>query len=614
MRDCGKQIVRIALTSCLIMAAGIYSFSQISPGPLSKAHTHLEGINNCTACHTLGEKVSNQKCLECHEFLKSRVDKKLGFHSSREVKGKDCFKCHSDHHGLKFEMIRFDEDLFDHDLSGYKLEGAHKEVDCNECHKDDNIIDYEIADKEYTYLGLTTECLLCHEDEHKNTLPANCSKCHTFDAFIPASLFDHDDSNFPLLGEHKKIDCAGCHQPDVAGIDEGYIYRGLKFSSCESCHSDVHDDRLGSNCIACHTERSFRSFSGGKNFKHNQTRFPLRGKHKRAACKECHEIGKSYTTVFNDYWQSDFNECITCHEDIHEGKFGTDCRQCHNENSFNVEAMSKDFNHGMTEFPLEGKHVNVDCKSCHGSSMTESLPHSLCLDCHDDFHEGQLKIEGQTRDCQDCHNVYGFDQVLYSFEDHAETQFPLEGAHLATPCFLCHLDEKDEWRFELAHENCTDCHEDIHEGKIDGEYLDSGNCLGCHAVDAWDLISFDHNRTQFELIGAHQEVRCAKCHIDESGQSFKESQLFTGISSECSTCHQDSHRGQFAEGNVTDCRRCHDENAWVPSHFDHDSAAFVLDGAHINVDCGKCHIPTIENGVKFVNFSMTSYECIDCHQ
>ena len=37
--------------------------AQISPGDLATVHAHLEGMANCTLCHTLGAKVSNENAL-----------------------------------------------------------------------------------------------------------------------------------------------------------------------------------------------------------------------------------------------------------------------------------------------------------------------------------------------------------------------------------------------------------------------------------------------------------------------------------------------------------------------------------------------------------------------
>ena len=92
--------------------------AQISPGKLSESHAHLEGLSNCTKCHVLGEKVSDEKCLDCHEEIAARIKDQKGYHffgggSSR----KECIKCHSDHHGRNFKMIHFDADEFDHSLS-----------------------------------------------------------------------------------------------------------------------------------------------------------------------------------------------------------------------------------------------------------------------------------------------------------------------------------------------------------------------------------------------------------------------------------------------------------------------------------------------------------------
>ena len=103
--------------------------AQISPGDLSKPHAELEGMMNCTECHVLGGNVSNEKCLDCHKELNSRISQNKGYHTSSEVSNKNCASCHSDHHGRKFEMIRFNEDEFEHQLTGYELTGKHIKTD-----------------------------------------------------------------------------------------------------------------------------------------------------------------------------------------------------------------------------------------------------------------------------------------------------------------------------------------------------------------------------------------------------------------------------------------------------------------------------------------------------
>ena len=98
----------------MLFIFSLNSFCQLSPGKLSKSHSKLEGITNCTQCHLIGDKVSNQKCLTCHKDLNLQITKNKGFHSSPQNKNKECIECHSEHHGLNFEMVRFDKKTFNH--------------------------------------------------------------------------------------------------------------------------------------------------------------------------------------------------------------------------------------------------------------------------------------------------------------------------------------------------------------------------------------------------------------------------------------------------------------------------------------------------------------------
>jgi uncharacterized paraquat-inducible protein A len=74
------RIFRYIPILLLILTIGFVNplFSQISPGELSQAHAHLEGMSKCTQCHTLGDKVSNIKCLACQTEIKERIDQQKG--------------------------------------------------------------------------------------------------------------------------------------------------------------------------------------------------------------------------------------------------------------------------------------------------------------------------------------------------------------------------------------------------------------------------------------------------------------------------------------------------------------------------------------------------------
>lgn len=207
-----NKILKKLTYICVLLIAPWGLFAQISPGDLSQAHEKLEGLSNCTQCHVLGEKVTNEKCLACHDEIKKLLTKGEGYHASVDVKGKDCFTCHSEHHGRSFQLIRLDKTSFDHDLTGYKLEGKHKVMKCADCHQLKNIEQTSLQKRERTFLGLEQRCLSCHEDYHQKTLPADCASCHGFDSFKPAAKFDHQQTAFTLKGKHQQVDCEKCHQ------------------------------------------------------------------------------------------------------------------------------------------------------------------------------------------------------------------------------------------------------------------------------------------------------------------------------------------------------------------------------------------------------------------
>ena len=523
-------------TTLLLMFTAVLAKAQISPGDLATPHDELEGMMNCTKCHVLGGKVANEKCLDCHIELKTCIDQNKGYHVSTEVKNKDCATCHSDHHGRNFELIRFNENEFQHQLTGYELTGKHNKIDCRDCHQPDLITNEELKKNENTFLGLNKECLACHEDVHQKTLSSDCASCHDTNAFSPPGNFNHNTADFALVGKHRNVDCIDCH----------------------------------------HKEKR-----NGKDFQR--------------------------------FVDIPFQQCTDCHRDVHENKFGNNCAECHNENSFSVAGASKNFNHTMTGFALEGKHRSVDCKQCHVSSFTTPLPHNRCASCHSDYHNREFVKNSVNPDCAECHNVNGFNSSIFTIERHNQSEFPLEGAHLATPCFACHQ-QSSKWRFKNIGERCMDCHTDVHYGFIDEKYYPQQSCESCHSVTRWVDNRFDHNLTEFPLIGAHAKQACMTCHGTEEPPVISRYENFLNLSMACATCHQDEHRGQFEQGGATDCRECHGFETWASIEFDHDKTAFKLDGKHIEVDCTGCHKKTEVRGEVYTLYKIRKFECRNCHQ
>lgn len=609
-----KQIsVRRYLGSVVWLLISTAASAQLSPGELFKGHSHLEGNFNCTQCHTIGEKVSNEKCLNCHTEIKKRVDQHKGYHATPEVSSKSCFQCHSDHHGKNFQIIRFSEKDFNHGKTGYVLTGKHAAQDCKACHKSAFIEDPELRKKKFTYLGLSTACVGCHRDVHQGTLSDQCAQCHQTESFKPANLFEHQKTRFPLLGKHRAVDCKSCHtNRQVADVNK-VIFEIKLFQQCNHCHDNPHVKSVHA-CQECHTEESFNKFAGQKKFNHQRTDFVLKGKHKSIACASCHQLQKSPIALFQDYAGRQNLACNDCHKDVHEGKFGLDCRQCHSEEGFTLNQNLERFDHRLTSFPLEGKHMGLDCKKCHKTNLKDPLPYQTCTSCHLDQHERVFKRPGVESDCRDCHAVDGFNSSSYGLEDHVFSKFPLEGAHLATPCASCHI-KQQQWVFRNLGNQCIDCHVDPHIGLLSEKYYPEKNCQHCHLMDDWQSIQFDHGQTRFPLTGKHSAQACGECHAKKDNLVGKHQILFVNLPLECNGCHKDIHGGQFNENQgITHCENCHTSDDWNPTRFDHDKTKFKLEGKHLQIACITCHKTFIDPENKVRNYQLNKHQCNDCHQ
>jgi hypothetical protein len=528
-----KALIKSGLTVILLMSFAVMS-AQLSPGDLSNAHAQFEGLSNCTQCHVLGNKVSNDKCLACHTEILNRVNVQKGYHSSVDVKGKQCLTCHSEHNGKNFQLIRFDPTKFDHNITGYTLSTPHAKQDCKVCHNVKYIADAKIKAKKSSYLGLNQECLTCHADYHLRTLSTTCLTCHVPESFKPASKFNHDNARFKLAGKHKAVDCLKCHKVTVNDGKKFQQFRGIEYINCASCHKDPH-----------------------------------------------------------------------------QNKFGQNCRQCHSEESFKVVSGDAKFDHNKTNYKLEEKHLIVNCKACHKTKFTDPLKHQFCTDCHADYHNKQFVKNGVSSDCSQCHSVKGFSQFTFTIESHNLARFPLQGSHLAAPCYDCHK-KQDKWSFRNIGINCSDCHADIHKTYIESKYYPEANCKVCHTESKWTNVTFDHAKTDFPLTGAHAGKNCRSCHFKKDPEGIVR-QKFSGLPKNCSSCHIDNHFKQFDVNGVTDCTACHGTENWKASKFNHDNTLFKLDGKHVNVACAKCHKPTHEGSNIYVRYKIKEFKCESCH-
>ncbi len=622
---------------CLfIFFSSVAAHAQISPGPLSRPHQSLNGSTNCATCHKFGGQAA-LKCVSCHTEIGARISAHRGLHATYNIpagSSQECARCHSEHNGEDFPLVKWDTRTFNHKETGYLLEGKHAGLACSKCHISTHISPQERAsiktkDLNRTFLGLTAACLTCHEDQHKGRLGANCQSCHNFQDWksVNVGQFDHSRTRYPLTGMHAQVQCAKCH---TNGADGKPQYAGIPFNQCSDCHKDPHRGSFPQGCQTCHNTSGWKRVSlqsVGLRFDHSKTKFPLEGKHASVACGQCHANADFKKTI-------PFAKCADCHKDEHNGQFakrsdGGECSSCHNVQGWRPSLFTGK-EHALTAYPLQGGHARLQCTQCHvpkGKDTLFKIKFERCTDCHTDRHAGQFAAAPYFNACDRCHNVEAYKPSTFSLAKHKETRFVLTGGHLAIPCAECHKESaefqpKPAVVYHWTNLNCTSCHSDPHKGQFrdrmqmvraDGK---AAGCEACHTTKSWkELSGFDHSKTKFPLLGAHRATACVDCHKPPNLETNLLNVDFKAAPTQCEDCHEDIHGKQFAKADVTRCAECHNSMKWKPSLFDHEKRTeFPLRGAHQNVRCAECHKLTKFVGAKTVLFyKPTPKDCATCH-
>jgi hypothetical protein len=249
------------------------------------------------------------------------------------------------------------------------------------------------------------------------------------------------------------------------------------------------------------------------------------------------------------------------------------------------------------------------------------MAHARCSDCHADAHDGQLARRADGGRCESCHDVDGFRPARFGLDEHARTDYPLAGGHLAVACDRCHRATvpssrkagKATVQLRFASTRCRDCHRDPHEGGVN-RLVAEGGCESCHQVTSWRTVAFDHAQTKYPLTGRHTLVACDGCHRATGGATSPAALRFAGVSQSCEGCHLDPHRGQFDGRGATGCGRCHTTDDLRATGFDHDrDSAYRLDGAHARLECAACHRRETAGAESFVRYRPLPTTCSGCH-
>jgi hypothetical protein len=435
--------------------------------------------------------------------------------------------------------------------------------------------------------------------------------------------FQHATTGFNLEGKHAALDCMQCHNTQRIVAAERSLLKNPAHSflglsrTCTSCHEDKHKGQLGANCLQCHGEQTWKP-----RFDHAKTRYPLTGDHLQVRCESCHTPGPDGAIRYTGLR---FDRCSACHSDPHKAAFAQQtCESCHSTGGWKQTSFVARFDHGKTGFPLLGKHLQVGCQSCHrAADFKTPIAHDTCASCHKpDPHGGQFVARAGGAACEGCHTVEGFRPAKFALAEHDRTGFPLRAAHATVACAKCHAPAGKATRFKVKFGQCLDCHADAHRAQFAAAPL-LNRCEQCHDERSFHLTRFTlmrHDQGRFPLTGAHRAVACMECHKPR-GKLEVAAYHFDSLN--CTTCHEDPHKGQFAarmlriaaDGKAAGCEACHSTKAWNDLvRFDHGSTKFALAGAHRAVACESCHRPpNLERKLLAVDFRAAPSQCEECH-
>lgn len=499
----------------------------------------------CQSCHAPTERRSpGRNCDACHKDV----------HQGRFVKTGECSACH-------LSTTWGPEMKFDHNRqSRFMLSGRHEVIECRSCHRGKTPAEFESFDKIVTVVGggknrtTKTECMGCHahENVHKKQFSNDqCLKCHA----KPGEVKQTADPK--ALAERVKIG----HGPGKPfQLVDGHKIDGQRIKDCKTCHKNDQYKDMPTLCGACHEDRLHKGtlgkdtcnncHEGGKwtaeKFDHDQSRYPLVGKHKDAACESCHPQRRYKPTPM---------QCgdSLCHlkDDAHDRSLGLKCESCHSPTG------KTSFDHNDPKVPdrwkLEGKHQQVRCIGCHPTQKYKPAPLD-CQGCHADpqAHKGELGIR-----CAGCHESAGWKKIHTGHDI-----FPVKfgGAHDRLPCKDCHNEGR---LLQGMAQMCIGCHQrdDIHHNAL------GPRCSDCHTQQTFAAARFNHDRVGCTLTGVHRVLPCVDCH--KGGN-------YTAVSAACVSCHRDDAVRATANGVGTvgnsgrhdlqsSCAGCHTTSSFRPS-------------------------------------------------
>jgi pSer/pThr/pTyr-binding forkhead associated (FHA) protein len=344
------------------------------PGGLSSAHARardasgLAVADNCDACHSPFNGVSNSKCLDCHRQQP---------HAQHEASAPDCFSCHSEHRGAAKLAT----------LADATCVGCHADLSAHLRVPDAERASLRFAGDRYDFASIAR--ITSFGESHpalayppdRNTLRFN-HKLHLAEKGI-----------FNAQGRREVLDCKGCHElvtakgkTDPAPVDFE--------KHCQRCHRLTFDARFpnaevphggepgivygfvlatysGDRDIAGKAPAEVRRILTSRKRVASDDRAVLNAEQVvKTKCRLCHEITRSGTRLavtppaFVHTW-------LTHARFTHGRHLEIDCAKCHEHARASVP----------TSDVLMPRLSN--CTDCHAASNKNAQAASTCVTCHE---------------------------------------------------------------------------------------------------------------------------------------------------------------------------------------------------------------------------------------
>ncbi|MBI4985175.1 MAG: hypothetical protein HZC24_07485, partial [Rhodocyclales bacterium] len=532
---------------------------------------------------------------------------------------------------------------FNHNATGFPLEGAHVRERCESCHVQGvfrgtprdcavcHVAGGRAPGKATTHIPTTRACDTCHRSivwspttfRHLPTqgvAPGGCIECHS-------GVFRAQNAvGKPLTHPVTSAACDACHKTG-AWLPAGYTHALADAGKCATCHNGARATGKAAShipttvsCDACHsTGIAWAPISVSISSLHAVMAGPVA----RGNCAICHSgalVGQN-AQIKPPTHVATTQQCDTCH-------------------SASVTSWATaTLDHDAVTPPVANR-----CSTCHGVNAlgkpTSHVPTGAqCDTCHTNtgaFKPAQMNHVGLAGQCASCHNgAYTFANA----QAKAATHIPTTGQ-----CDVCHVAGFVNWSpVAMNHAGtagrCAACHSGGYvaqnaQSKPTTHVATTAPCDTCHkSTTSWATATFNHAAAATPVAG-----RCATCHNSAAAlgkpvshiptgaqcdtchanfSAFKPAQMnHAGTSGQCATCHNGSYR--FANAlarplnhisTPAQCDTCHVAGfvSWSPARMNH---------AGLAGQCSSCHSGTYvaQNAqIKPITHVATTAQCDTCH-